>query len=188
MPATMTEKNGQKTTVPVRRENVSPSLEPFPAMWGGGPFSMMRRMMEDMERMFEDWGIARRSFDFPLMSRMTTPAMWNPTIEIFEKGDKMIVQADLPGLKKDDVTIEIVDGHLAIRGERKSEHEEKREGYFRTERSYGLFNRVIPLPEGIADEAVKAHFKDGVLSIEMPIPEKTKKEKEKEKGRKVDIA
>jgi HSP20 family protein len=77
---------------------------------------------------------------------------------------------DLPGLSKDDLSIELTDDAVTIQGERKAEHKEEREGYYRSERSYGSFCRVIPLPDGAMTEQAKANFRDGVLEVTMPAP------------------
>jgi HSP20 family protein len=80
-------------------------------------------------------------------------------------------RADLPGLKKEDVKVEVSDGHLAISGERKRESEEKKQ-FYRCEREYGSFYRAVPLPEGVKVEDVKATFADGVLEVSVPLPAK----------------
>jgi HSP20 family protein len=81
-----------------------------------------------------------------------------------------VTKIDLPGMKKDDVKVEVTDGQLAISGERKSEAEEKREQFYRCEREYGSFYRRVPLPEGARIEDVKATFADGVLEVSVPLP------------------
>jgi len=175
MATTKAQGNGTQVAVPTRPEVVERPSEFLPSIWKSSPFGMMRRMMEDMDRMFEDWGVGRTlfgKFEEPAMMRQ---AMWTPVVEVFEKGNKFIVQADLPGMKKEDITLEVDESKLILKGERRSKHEEKREGYFRSERSYGSFFRSIPLPEGVTTKDIVAHFKDGVLEIEMPAPEKPKK-------------
>ena len=138
------------------------------------PFSLMRRLSDDMERVFEDtWG-ARR---LPRLLRgfEVGESRWLPNIEAFERKGEFVVRADLPGLNKDQVKVEISDGELVIQGERKEEKEQKEKGYYACERSYGAFCRAIPLPEGIKSDEAKAAFKDGVLEITMPagkLPEK----------------
>jgi HSP20 family protein len=92
------------------------------------------------------------------------------------------VRADLPGLKKEDVTVDVEDGMLAISGERRDEHEEDRDGYYRSERSYGRFYRAVPLPDGANAEQIDASFNDGVLEVTVPAP----KERES-RGKKVQI-
>jgi HSP20 family protein len=96
--------------------------------------------------------------------------MWAPDIDVYQKNDQLIIKADVPGLTKDDVSVDITDDAVTIQGERKAEREEEREGFYRTERSYGNFCRVIPLPEGAITEQAKANFRDGVLEITMPAP------------------
>lgn len=140
--------------------------------WGGGPFRMFQRMADEMDRMmdrmFEDFGFGRRG----LRSwwRQTGAEIWAPDIEVVQKNNELRIRADLPGLKKDDVNVEVTEDAVIIQGERKREHEEEREGYYRSERSYGSFYRAIPLPEGAITDQAKATFKDGVLEITMPAP------------------
>jgi HSP20 family protein len=100
---------------------------------------------------------------------------------MFTKNDELFVRADIPGLKKEDITIEITDENITIHGERKREKEEKGEGYYRAERSYGSFSRMLPLPEGVKTENAKAVVHDGVLEITMPMA------KVEEKKRKLEI-
>lgn len=88
-------------------------------------------------------------------------------LEVFERGDELVVRADLPGVKKDDVTIEISNGYLLIEGERIDERADDAAGFYRSERSYGSFRRAIALPDGVDADTAKAQFKDGVLEIAM---------------------
>jgi HSP20 family protein len=119
-----------------------------------------------MERMFQDLDFSR---PFALVGPSAREFDWLPAVEIYEKDNTIIVRADLPGLTRDDVKIEITDQLLTIQGERKQEKEEKGEGYVTTERSYGTFFRQIALPEGASTDAAKATFKNGVLEIEVPV-------------------
>lgn len=130
------------------------------------PFSMMRRMAEDMDRLFDNFGLGRGFVSAPTYSLNE----WAPQVEAFRKNDKLVVRADLPGLNKDDVKVEVDNGVLTISGERRDEHEEERDDYYRSERSYGQFYRAIPLPEGIDDSKCDASFKDGVLEVTFPAP------------------
>lgn len=109
--------------------------------------------------------------------------LWSPQIETFQRGSEFVVRADLPGLNKDDVKIDITDDTLTIEGERHEEHEEDREGYYRSERSYGSFCRVVPLPEGAITDSAKAQFNNGVLEIVVQAPPR-----EVSRGRRVEIA
>jgi HSP20 family protein len=136
------------------------------------PFRMMRRFTKDMERMFEDF----RGFTFPtffntefLPFRMEFDKVeWMPPLEVLQNNGQFVVRMDLPGMTKDDVKIEVTDKLLTISGERKEEKEEKREGFFRSERSFGSFFRQVPLPEAAKAENTVATFNNGVLEITMP--------------------
>ncbi|HEU4477326.1 MAG TPA: Hsp20/alpha crystallin family protein [Pyrinomonadaceae bacterium] len=143
------------------------------------PFGFMRRFATDMERLFEDF----ESFRFPsLFGREFFPFTrefehvdWSPAIEVRQDNGQFIIRTDLPGLKKDDVKVELTDNLLTISGERKEQKEEKREGYYRSERSYGSFYRQVPLPEGAKTDTATAEFTDGVLQITMQAPEREPK-------------
>ena len=104
-------------------------------------------------------------------------ALWSPEIEVFERGGQLVVRADLPGLTREDVKVDIREDSLIIQGERRQEREENDEGYYRSERSYGSFFRSVPLPEGINADEVKASFKDGVLEITMPSPKRAERKR-----------
>ena len=135
------------------------------------PFRMMRRFTKDMERLFNDFDELRFSNFFKDFARMEFDTRkWAPQIEVLQNNGQLLVRADLPGLTKDDVNVGLTDDMLTISGERKEEKEEKREGYYSSERSYGSFYRQIPLPEGARTEDATATFRNGVLEITMPAP------------------
>jgi HSP20 family protein len=102
---------------------------------------------------------------------------WVPAMDLVENEHEFVLRADLPGLSDKDVNIELDDNVLTVSGERKSEHEERKEGYYRVERSSGSFSRSLTLPEGVDPEAVKANFDRGVLEIRIPKPEQRKPRK-----------
>ena len=102
------------------------------------------------------------------------PRRWIPAMDLVETEDHFVLKADLPGLSEDDVHIDVEDNILTVSGERKAEHEDKREGYVRVERSYGSFRRSLTLPEGVEPEAVSASFDRGVLEVRIPKPEERK--------------
>jgi HSP20 family protein len=131
------------------------------------PFGLLRQMTSELDHVFDEpfW----RSFRWPARAS-GTPAAWTPGIDVFEKGNRLVTKVDLPGMKKEDVKVEVTDGQLAISGERKSEAEEKKENYYRCEREYGSFYRAVPLPEGIKLDDIKATFADGVLEVSIPLP------------------
>jgi len=157
----------------------------------GSPFSLMRRMAEDMDRLFEDFGFDVPGFAFsPALSSQpmqrrggSTNAFqrggWIPQIETFRRGDKLVLRADLPGLRKEDVSVEVEDGILTISGERSNENEEDREGYYHSERSYGQFQRSLALPEGVTGDNCDATFKDGVLEVTIPMPKQNERSAKK---------
>jgi HSP20 family protein len=126
----------------------------YPGFFGVNPFGFMRRFGDEFERAFTDF-----------------KADWKPTIEVQQKGGNFVVTAELPGVKKEDIKVNVTNGVLTVEGERKHEKEEKKEGYYHSERSYGKFYRSIPLPEGAKFEQAAAHFNNGVLEIDFPVPE-----------------
>jgi HSP20 family protein len=133
--------------------------------FSASPFALMRRLMHEMDRPF--WGLEPREMEG-----------WAPAVEVTEKGDNLVVSADLPGLTKDEVKVDITNEGLVIQGERKREHEEKHEGYYRSERSYGRFYRVIPLPEDASLDKARARFNNGVLEVTIPVPASQRKRRE----------
>lgn|SRR4029453_9758901 len=139
----------------------------------GSPFAFMRRFSEEMDRLFEDFGFGRvrlaPEFEHGLdQLEALRGASWAPQVEVIERDNELMIRADLPGMTKDDVKVEIADNALVIRGERRSEREENEKGYFRSERSYGSFYRRIPLPSGVNLEGANADFRKGVLEITIP--------------------
>jgi HSP20 family protein len=141
------------------------------ALMTGDPFSALRHMTSELDRMFEPtaWPSLRWPFS---RTRDVAEASWIPEVDVFERDDRLITKIDLPGLKKEDVKVEITDGHLAISGERKTEAEERKENFYRCEREYGSFFRAVPLPQGVTLDDVKATFADGVLEVSVPLPVK----------------
>lgn len=95
---------------------------------------------------------------------------WMPRLDVFQKGDELIVKADLPGMKKEDVTITLEDGDLVLKGERKEEKEVKEENFYRAECSYGSFYRRLPLTFKGDPTRIDAKFTDGVLEVRLPVP------------------
>jgi len=127
--------------------------------------------LDVFDRFFQE--PAWSAFRFPAFAKWRgVEGAWNPEIEVFEKDNRLVTRIDLPGLKKEEVKVEVTDGHLAISGERKREEEEKKEQFYRCEREYGSFYRAVPLPEGVTLEDVKATFADGVLEVSVPLPAK----------------
>ncbi len=159
------------------KETVPPAKPAVPAIPGGSPFAFMRRFAEEMDRLFEDFGIESH-VHFPslftrgreLVRRETgiVPAAWSPRIDVVERDGQCVVRADLPGLAKDDVKVEITDDSVVIQGERKTQKKEEFEGYTYSECSYGSFYRALPLPAGSESAKATAEFTNGVLEIVVP--------------------
>jgi HSP20 family protein len=134
-----------------------------------GPFSLMRRFSEDMDRMFEGF-FGHSPFSAEPFGSFLQSTRW-PEIEVHQEGNRWVVQADVPGLRREDVNVEVRDDQLMISGERRNQSERNEGRYYRSERSYGTFTRTIPLPEGANVESASASFENGVLRIELEVPE-----------------
>ncbi len=131
----------------------------------GSPFDLMRRFSEEMQG---------------FLGHGTT---WEPNVEVFQRGSELVIRADLPGLSKDNVIVDVADDAVTIRGERREEHNEEHDGFYRTERVYGTFYRVIPLPEGAISETARATFNNGVLEVVLQAPPR-----DVPRGRRLEIA
>jgi len=134
------------------------------------PFAMLRRLTSEFDRLFEGsaWPSGRWSLFRARPAQGTIN--WLPEIDVFERDNRLVTKVDLPGMKKEDVKVEVTDGYLAISGERKTEAEEKKGEFYCCEREYGSFYRAVPLPEGVKIDDVKASFADGVLEVSLPLP------------------
>jgi HSP20 family protein len=133
------------------------------------PFAVMRRLHDEMDRNFGR---------FLNREGGSTEGFWSPAIEVKESEGQLKVHAELPGLKPEEVKVEIAENQLVIQGERKSEREEKNKGFYRSERRYGQFYRAIPLPEGTNADQAKAQFNNGVLEVSLPLPEQKSNRRE----------
>jgi HSP20 family protein len=159
--------------VPPKTERPAP-LETI----GFSPFRTLERFADDMTRLFDDFGVGRG------WRRLAEPdgiLTWSPRVDVTQHKGDLVVRVDLPGMKKDDVKVNVTEDALTIHGERHREQEEERDGVYRSERTYGAFYRTIALPPGTGTDQVKASFKDGVLEIRMPAAPSAK-------GRPVEIA
>ena len=128
------------------------------SLFNMNPFALMRRFAEDMDR----------TLVAPTPGKEEL-GVWSPTVEVKELNGKFLVSAELPGLKKEEVKVHVTPEALILEGERKLEKEEKKEGYYHTERSYGRFYRSIPLPEEVNLEKAYAEFVNGVLEVSIPV-------------------
>jgi HSP20 family protein len=150
-----------------------------------GPFGVIRQMQDEVDRWFNRFGID---------SGWTSPSAWlsrtgeqigdwTPAIDAFQRGNEFVIRADVPGMARHDLSVEVGDDAVTIHGERKHEDREERDGAFWSERSYGSFYRVVPLPSGAISDSAKATFNNGVLEVVVQAPSQ-----ETRRGRKIDIS
>jgi HSP20 family protein len=134
------------------------------------PVAELNTIQNEMNRLFNTF------FDPPATAgRGGAPSRrWIPAMDLVETADHYVLRADLPGLDDDDVKVQLEDNVLTISGERKAQHEQHEEGYYRIERAFGNFARSLTLPEGVDPDAVQADFDRGVLEIRIPKPEQKK--------------
>lgn len=130
------------------------------------PFRDLLSIQDEMNRLFEGF--------FHRPTQAGNGGTWAPVMDVSESDDKLTVKMDLPGVSKEDVSIQIVGDTLQVKGEKKQEKEVKDENYHRIERTYGSFYRSVELPTRVVAEKITAKFKDGVLTIELPKDEEVK--------------
>lgn len=133
------------------------------------PWREMSTMQNRINRMFNEpfWPGGRLDDD-------TDMGMWNPAVDLYEKDDHFVIKAELPGVNKKDISIDLKDRVLTLSGERSHDNEVKEESYYRRERFYGKFQRAFTLPADVDSDKIKAEFKDGLLKITVPKPEQQK--------------
>jgi HSP20 family protein len=155
------------------------------------PFAFAQAMSSEMDRLFDTFGGTSQGGRNAMSSGggrglqqqgSRGQSYWTPPMEVFQRGNEMVVRADLPGISPDDVQIDVEDGVLTISGERQNTNEDRQEGFYRSERSYGAFARSIALPEGVDEEQVNAHYEHGVLEVTVPLPQQ-----QRQRGRRVQI-
>ena len=134
------------------------------------PFRELSSLQTEMNRLFN------AAFE-PTPGNGGGARRWTPAMDLLETEDHFVLRADLPGMTEADVNIELEDNVLTVSGERKAEREDKGEGFYRVERSFGSFSRALTLPKGIDHEAVTASFRNGVLEVRVPKPEQRKPRK-----------
>jgi len=146
------------------------------------PFMTLPRWERDMERMIEEF--------FGRRMRPWWPEKWfrnegmeptTPAVDFYEEKDEIVVKAELPGLDKNNIEVNLTNHTLTIKGEKRKEEEVKEKNYYRSERSYGSFVRTLELPTDVHADRVKATFKDGVLEVRLPKTEEAKKKEIKVK-------
>jgi HSP20 family protein len=170
---------GQQPAVrssPSTREHGLTRSDPFETSWSGGPFGFMRRMMDEMDRMFDDLGFQGSRTE---RSEAAGAQAWTPRVDVRHRDGELVVRADLPGVRQEDVEVDVEAGALRIRGERREEHQEGEGRNRRTEVMYGSFLRTIPLPKDADVDKAAAHFSNGVLEVTVPVAER--------RGRRIEI-
>ena len=132
------------------------------------PFNLLRQMTSELDRMFDEpWTM----FRWPSVELASPDGpIWAPKVDVVTKDNTLITRVDLPGMKKEDVLVEVEDGVLTLSGERKKEVKEEKDNVYREEREYGSFCRSVPLPKGVKADDVKATFNNGVLEVSVPLP------------------
>jgi len=181
IPYNIQQQRGAGTRGMARRGLFGPSffsMSPF-AFLATSPFELIRQFTEELEQLSEQTTAGGSTSMQPStagsMQKRPGAALgqgfFAPQIDVIERDGQLVIRADLPGMSKDDVRVEMTDDALIIEGERRYEHEENQAGVYRVERNYGVFRRVIPLPEGVSAENATATFRNGVLEIAMPAPQ-----------------
>lgn len=178
-PRSVSEMVSKMPTVTPTPPQTQPPEKPIPPGVFSTPFGMVRKFAEEMDHLFEDFthgytgrlpSVFGRGRELFRREAGLIPAEWSPRIDVARRNGSYIVRADLPGLSKDDVKVELTDEAMLLHGERKIEKEEKKEGLMYRECEYGSFFRSIPLPEGVVPEKAEAVFRDGVLEVTLPCP------------------
>ena len=174
----MAEPKSQTLTEAQRAEKrgVTRSGEYYPSResFSMNPFSVFRRLTEEMDRAFANTFALSREFGTSGIGH----GVWSPAIEVRERNNNVEVVAELPGMTKEDVKVECTEEGIIIEGEKRREQETDEGGYHRTERTYGRFYRMIPLPEGAQSDKAKAEFKNGVLEVRVPVSEQHRKSRQ----------
>jgi len=129
------------------------------SLWSD-PYSELRGLQRDLDRMFES--------TVGLPFQQTGLRRWMPSFDIKESGNNLLIRADLPGVKREDIKLELNNGFLTVSGERKQEKKEESEKFYRSERIYGSFCRSFPVSSSVTEDQIKAHYENGVLDILLP--------------------
>jgi HSP20 family protein len=154
-----------KSILPWKKQNSNVSVRRSGAI---NPFEVLHQEMNELfDSFFKEFG---KGWAMPALQSGLAPAFGDivPNVDVAENEKEIQITTELPGIDEKDVEVFLNEGMLTIRGEKKKEHDEKSKNYRLTERSYGSFERSIPLPSGIDGEHIKANFKKGVLTIAIP--------------------
>lgn len=144
------------------------------------PFMDLTRWDREMDRMMDDFFGRRMRPWWPERWSRGEGEVTTPAVDVYEEKDEIVVKAELPGMDKSDIEVNISDSELTLKGEKKKEEKVEEENYFRCERSYGAFLRSVELPTDVQADKVKAAFKNGILEVRLPKTEEAKAKKTKE--------
>ena len=133
------------------------------------PFRNMTTLQDRINRVFDEAANRSRDYDDEV-----SKCEWRPIVDIYDTDKAIIINAELPGLNKDDIALDIKENILTLKGERKIAQEIEEESYYRRERCFGTFERAFTLPSAIDPEKITANFKDGILKVEIPKPAEKK--------------
>jgi len=139
------------------------------------PFRDLDRLQSEMNRLFE--GVIAPTGERGSGQMTQATRLWSPAVDVAETQHEIVLRAELPGLKPEDVDIELTGDTLTLRGERKFENEDRKDSFVRVERSYGRFQRSFTLAVPVNADAVKASYKDGILEVHLPKSEANKPRK-----------
>jgi HSP20 family protein len=132
------------------------------------PFRDLRTLQEEVNRLFT--GSMPRAFDDEGIAR----GAWSPSVDIYENKEQIVLEAELPGMKRDDFDLSVENNIITLRGQRQFEKQDESDNYHRVERSYGSFTRSFTLPNTVTAEGANAEYKNGVLRVTLPKREETK--------------
>jgi HSP20 family protein len=140
------------------------------------PFRDLRSLQEEVNRLFT--GSMPRAFDDEGIAR----GAWSPSVDIYENKDQIVLEAELPGMKREDFDLSVENNVITIRGQRQFEKKDESDNYHRVERAYGSFTRSFTLPNTVTAEGANAEYKNGVLRVTLPKREETKARRIEVKG------
>lgn len=132
------------------------------------PFRELRNLQDEMTRLFAGGGVGREEM---------LNGAWSPKVDIFENKDQLVLEAELPGMKREDFELSFENNVISLKGERRFEKQTDSDNYHRVERSYGSFTRSFTLPQTVTPDGAKAEFRNGILRVSLPKREETKARK-----------
>jgi len=178
----MAEKDKTRESTNGNNASTAVQVRPSQGVRRWDPFDMFDDLEQQMAQFWNTlW--PRSSRPFLRSADRSTQDMramtWTPTMDVYEQDGTLVVKADLPGVKKDDINVELDRDSLILRGQRQSENEVREDNYYRLERSAGSFYRRLPLPDGVKPDQIKASFNEGVLEVRLPKPEQEQPQRQK---------